>query len=257
MIHSRPSALPRATLALILREMSTRYGRHAGGYLWAVAEPLGAILILAIGFSLILPAPPLGVSFLLFYASGFVPFALFQSVQVTVARALIFSRPLLNYPALRWIDAVIARFVLNALTGFLVAGLVLGVVLAIGPVQVVPNFGAILLALGLAAILGLGMGVLNTALMGLFPVWEHIWSILTRPLFLASGILFLPSDLQPALRDLLWFNPLIHQVDLMRAGLYAFYAPEVSILFVLGCALVPLALGLALLQLYHDVILSR
>ena len=48
-VLTRRFATPRTILALMLREMSARYGRSPGGYLWALLEPLGAILILSSG----------------------------------------------------------------------------------------------------------------------------------------------------------------------------------------------------------------
>ena len=41
----------RAVAALVLREMSTRYGRTPGGYLWAILEPLGMIIMNRPGFT--------------------------------------------------------------------------------------------------------------------------------------------------------------------------------------------------------------
>ena len=70
----------RVIFALVVREMGTKFGRSAGGYLWAVAEPLGGIVLLAIAFSLALRAPPLGTSFILFYATGTVPFGMFNTM---------------------------------------------------------------------------------------------------------------------------------------------------------------------------------
>ena len=60
--------------------MSTRFGRSYGGYVWAIAEPLGGILLLNIAFSLTLRHPPLGTNFALFYATGIIPFFLFTGV---------------------------------------------------------------------------------------------------------------------------------------------------------------------------------
>lgn len=60
----RPSPI-RNILALILREMSTRYGRTPGGYVWMIVEPMAGIMLLAVGFSLLLRSPSLGISFLL------------------------------------------------------------------------------------------------------------------------------------------------------------------------------------------------
>ena len=41
----------RAISALILREMATAHGRIRGGYLWAVAEPVAAVTLLVLVFS--------------------------------------------------------------------------------------------------------------------------------------------------------------------------------------------------------------
>ena len=119
--HRRSFASGRVILALMLREMSTRYGRTPGGYIWALLEPLGGVLILAIGFSLLVRSPPLGTSFILFYATGMMPFDLFQKVSNATAKSLRFSRPLLAYPAVSWIDTLLARFLLNTLTSMTIS----------------------------------------------------------------------------------------------------------------------------------------
>ena len=70
----------RVLFALIVRDMSAKFGRSVGGYLWAVAEPLGGIVLLAVAFSLALRTPPIGTSFLFFYATGVIPFSLYSNV---------------------------------------------------------------------------------------------------------------------------------------------------------------------------------
>lgn len=250
-------ATPRAVMALMLREMSTRYGRSPGGYVWAILEPLGTVLILAFGFSLLLHAPSMGTSFVLFYMTGFLPFALYQNVALYVARAINFSRPLLMYPAVTWIDAVLARFVLNALTGLLVTYLLLAGILLASETRTVLNLPPLLAALSLALMLGLGLGVLNCALIGLVPAWDLIWSILTRPLFLASGVLFIFEDMPRTVQTLLWYNPLMHVAGYMRMGFYPIYSPQyLSPIYVIVVALICLVMGLILLGRYHRDILN-
>ena len=75
----------RVITALVIREMGTQFGRSAGGYLWAIAQPLGGIVLLAIAFSLALRTPPLGNSFMLFYATGIMPFTMFNTMAGGVA----------------------------------------------------------------------------------------------------------------------------------------------------------------------------
>lgn len=97
--YVRRFATTRTIMALLLREMTTRYGRSPGGYVWALLEPIGAIMIFAVGFSLLFKNPPLGSSFILFFATGFLPFNLYQNISVMVARALVFFAPPVVLPS--------------------------------------------------------------------------------------------------------------------------------------------------------------
>lgn len=245
-------------MALILREMSTRFGRTPGGYIWAVLEPLGAILILSVGFSLVLRSPSLGNSFLLFYASGYLILSLYQNVSQMVARSLIFSKPLLVYPRVTWLNAILARFLLNTLTNVMVAYLLLSLTLAMVDTRIILNAVPMIGAIAMTSVLALAVGTLNCALFGLFPAWENIWGIVTRPLFLASGIFYIYEDLPILAQDILWWNPLLHLTGLMRAGLYHNYRPDyVNLTYVASVSVVVLALGLLLLRRHHKDILNR
>jgi len=254
---NRSYAPLRTISALMLREMSTRYGRTPGGYIWAVLEPLGMIALLAVGFSLLLRTPSLGTSFLLFYASGFLPFNLYQSIAAAVSKSLSFSKPLLAYPSVSWIDAILARFLLNLLTASMVAYILLTAILLTVDTRTILHMAPIIQAMSLAALLGLGVGLLNTVLMGLYPTWEVIWSIATRPLLLMSGVIYIYEDLPRVAQDILWYNPLLHLTGLMRTGIYPMYNPDyISVPFVIYVALVLLTLGLILLRRYYREILN-
>lgn len=247
----------RAVAALILREMATRYGRTPGGYVWALLEPMGAIIILAIGFSLLLRSPSLGNSFILFFATAYLPFSMYQNLSTTISRSINFSRALLLYPAVTWIDAVLARFLLNTLTELLVMLILLTALLAVTDTRVVLDMMPIAGAVGQAVLLGLGVGVLNCALIGLVPVWMQIWSIATRPLFLMSGVIYIYEDLPNLAQTILWYNPLLHITGQMREGFYPTYAPQyISPAFVVSFGLICLFFGVVLMGRYHRDILN-
>jgi len=241
----------------MLREMASRYGRTPGGYLWAVLEPLGMIVMMAIGFGLLLRNPPLGGSFIMFYATGHLVYTLFLRINTSVMNALNFSRNLMVYPAVTWIDAVLARLILNALTDILVA-----YVLLLGIMQVVDHrsaldFTQIVIAFALAGTLGAGLGLINCVLISFFPIWKNIWAIATRPLFLASGIIWIFEELPALAQDVLWWNPLVHLTGMARDGFYTTYEPQfVTPNLVIIPALVMVALGLLLLRRYHLWILA-
>jgi len=250
----------RTILALVLREMQTTYGRSPGGYLWALLEPVGSIAVftLVISVGLKIRTPSIGTNFPLFYATGILPFSLYGETTNKITSAIRFSRQLLRYPGVRYTDAIIARLALNFLTHLLVAYVIMTGIIILFDQDVTLNVPAIALSFVLAAMLGLGVGSVNCFLMGWFPVWSQIWSILTRPLFLLSTVIYSFEQVPWRWQDVLWYNPLIHVVGLMRRGIYPYYEAEyASPLYVLGVSLICLAFGLGMLHRFHREMLIR
>lgn len=241
-----PRAQPlRVIAALVLREIAARHGRLPGGYLWALIEPLAVVGLLAACFALLLRSPALGTSFLLFYASAYLPFRTWQTVAQLVAAAPRFSRGLLAYPAVAPLDALLARAMLQVLTMAVVTSVLLGGIIAHVAAGQALAPGTMLAAFALAAALGVATGVFNAAAFALVPLWRTLFDILARPLMLASGVIFLPEDLPAPLAGLAWLNPLVHVTALMRGGLYPYYEaslaqPAYVLFWVLGLALLGL-----------------
>ena len=257
-----PATVPfrglRVLFALIVREMSTKFGRSWGGYVWAIAEPLGGILLLSVVFGLALRSPPLGTSFMLFYASGYIPYSAYRNVSSDVTAAIRSNRGLLSYPVVTMLDAVFAKFLLSTLTMLVVMVILYGGVLATIAQPVRIDFGTVALAFFLSALLGLSIGTLNCVLFTFFPTWRSIWKILTRPLFIGSGVLFLYEAVPPGMQEILWFNPLAHVIGLMRAGIFGGYHPYyISIPYVVGFSLTLFVTGAYLLRRHATALLDQ
>lgn len=254
----RRFAFSRSVMALVLREMSSTYGRSPGGYVWAVLEPIAGIAIFALAFSAIMAVPPLGESFTLFFATGFLPLAFYQDLTSKVGTAIRYSRPLLAYPNVTYIDAIIGRVLLSFLTQSVILFIILTGTILIGDLNLTIDFVAIARAFGMALALGIGVGLVNCLLMSLFPIWQFIWAVLNRPMFIISGVLFLVDDLPEAIRDIVLLNPVSHVVMMLRSGLYvsydAVYVSEVYVYMVAGTLGVS---GLVLLHRYHRTILDE
>ena len=242
----------RAIGALILREMSTTNGRSAGGYLWAIAEPVGGIVLLTLVFSLVMAKPPIGTNFPIFYATGMIPFLFYMSISGKVAQSIQYSKTLLAYPAVTFMDALLARMIMNGITQMLVAYLIFAALLMFQETRTDPQAEGIALSLFMAFAFGAAVGVVNCFLNEAFPSWQQIWAILNRPLFLISCVLFVYDDIPKPFADYLWYNPLVHIIGQMRKSFYPSYAGDyVSPAYVLGVSLLVYALGLALLIRYH------
>lgn len=247
----------RAVVALILREMSTTYGRSAGGYLWAVLEPVLSIALLTFVFSLAFQSPPLGSNFPIFYATGFMPFILFNDVSNKLSQAIGFSKQLLNFPRITFIDVMVARMVLSVLTKLLVSYLILFGILSAFDTGTRIDLPHVLLSFAMAAAFGVGVGTMNCFLMSMFPVWRQAWSIVTTPLMLISGVIIMVDSLPDQYLYYLTFNPLVHITAEMRTGFYYSYtAPYISVAYVFAVSLVLTAAGLLFLRRYYRDILE-
>lgn len=232
-----------------MREMTTRFGRSAMGYLWALIEPVAFIALLSLAFSQIAHSPPVGRSFPLFYATGFIAFSFYNDIASLTGRSVNVNRPLLNYPAVTALDTVLARLVLQALTGLTVALIVFSGIFSAfdDPVQVrpVPLMGVF----GLGALLGLGVGLVNTSLFALSRGWEAAYGVMSRPILFVSCVFYTFESLPLSVREILWWNPIVHLVGLMRIGFYPVYdGAYVAPLYVLSVALGLILLGLVLMN---------
>ena len=248
----------RVLFALVVRETGTRFGRSYGGYIWAIAEPLGGIALLTFAFSLALRRPPIGTNFALFYATGIMPFMLYNNVARSVASAVNTNRGLLRYPVVTALDTVLSKLVLEAVTMIVVGTLLFGGIILFYGLEVRFDPVSVALSCVLAAVLGLGIGTLNCVLYGFFPTWQNFWGVMTRPLVIMSGMFYTFQALPVRAQVVLWYNPIIHIVGLMRAGFYGTYdASYTAPLYVLGFGLIPFVIGAYLLRRHESALIER
>ncbi|MEH6833529.1 MULTISPECIES: ABC transporter permease [Falsihalocynthiibacter] len=256
-LHARRHKTARTVGALLLREMATSYGRSPGGYAWAILEPVAGIALLSIVFSAAFRAPPLGTSFPLFYASGFLPFVFYLGLSSKVAASIQFSKSLLSYPAVTYFDAILARFLLTSLTHIMVFALVIWGIIWFGDMRPILDPFHIINAMCMAAALGLGVGTLNCFLMSMFPIWGQAWAIVNKPLLIISGVLFLFDSIPRPFNEFLVFNPLVHVVGEMRRGFYTNYQGSyIEPLYVYLGSFAAFGIGLLLLNRYNRTILN-
>lgn len=234
--------------ALLVRDFNTAYGRSPLGVAWAIAEPVIGIVLLTAVFSQISSVPPMGTSYPVFYATGYLPFLLFTSVQGRVMSAPKQSSQLLSHASLSVIDVIAARALLQSIVMGAVTLIVYAGVWVFCDPQETPDVGGLILAGAAACSLGVAIGVLNSGLASFFPPWEKAWGVITRPLFLISGVFYPFSAMPPSLQNALWWNPILHLVGANREAVYAGYdASYVSPTYVMAVVMGSACVGLALL----------
>ena len=178
-------------------------------------------------------------------------------MTASVGQAITSNRGLLTYPVVRPLDAVLAKFITDLLTMFVV-----GVVLYTGIIRyyalpVTLDLAAIFNGFLLMGLLGLGFGTLNCVIFRFWPTWRQFWSVLTKPLFVISCMFYTFESLPTQAQAVMWYNPLNHAVGLMRSGFYSGYEPlYVSPLYVLGLAFSGFLVGAYLLRRHRSALLE-
>ncbi|CDN95806.1 ABC transporter permease [Agrobacterium tumefaciens] len=244
--------------ALLIREMSTRFGSKPGGYVWAIIDPVGHIAFMSLIFMAITHTPALGKSFALFFATGYLAFQFYAAMAGFLNGAIKANRTLLSYPNVAPIDTIVARYILQAGTTSVVSFCVLSVILLTVDQPVHLNWSAIIEAAFAATVLGLGIGVFNNVATLRFPLYEQVFNIINRPMFLISGVFFLPDALPAPIRDIVLLNPLVHVVMLFRKGFYPEYRAEMmNMTYLYSFALTILFMGLLLFTRSASVLRSR
>ncbi|WP_085034511.1 ABC transporter permease [Ensifer aridi] len=238
----------RVTAALIVREMSMRYGSKPGGYLWAIFDPVAHVAMMTLIFQVFARMPALGLSFPLFFASGYLPFTFYQRMSSFMAGTMKANKALLSYPVVSPFDAIVSRFVLQLMTDALVTIVILMMIVELADVTQPMNVAGMVKAAGAAAVLGLGVGTINIVMFARFALYEQIFGIINRPLFMISGVFFLPENLPNPFREFILYNPLVHIIMWFRSSIYLEYrAGGLDTGYVIEFAFVCFAAGLALL----------
>lgn len=241
----------RVVHALILREVRTLHGRHRLGYLWAFFEPLMHIgfwfllwIFLHRGHAIHDMTP------LLFLSCGLVPFMAFMNLSGFIQSAISANSSLLQFPPVKQIDTIIARFLLISATMIVVALGIFGGLIFTGIADWPEDLLIAALAFLAMLLLGLGYGTFNCMVSVIFPTYQKFISVITRIFYFTSGLFFVPETLPPRALDFLRWNPALHGVELFRAAWSSLYESRFatfgyligfgSVFFLLGLILEPL-----------------
>jgi capsular polysaccharide transport system permease protein len=207
-------------LALMLRNIRTRFFGHGFGYLIAIAWPLVHSLIIIVLFSLNGRMAPVGESTMLFVATGAVPFQVQSYLSTFMMTSVLQSRPLFAFPEVKVLDALLASILLEILSSCTVVLLILLIGWAYGVNMMPRDIEQAACAYGGAILLGVGVGFFNGTLALAIPVWAMVFALFRILLWAASGTVFLPDQLPEPYRTMQSYNPIAQSIEWMRFAYY-------------------------------------
>lgn len=244
-------------LALMLRDIKSRFFGTAWGFLLAIAWPLSHILLLLLINSALNRLPPYGDSAALWFSTGIVPFMAFSYMSRFIMYGLMHNRPLLVFPSIKIMDIVLASVVIEILNAALVILILIFIFTIMGVDYIPVNVTQAFLAIFSAMALGAGAGIISAILTQAFHGWATGFSLAMVFFWMISGIFFIPDNLPGYLRYPLSFNPILQDVTWLRSAYYEGYgALTLDKFYAVGFAVVCLFAGLVLERLVRGRLLQ-
>jgi capsular polysaccharide transport system permease protein len=237
----------RLVLAIMLRDIKTRFGGSEWGVLIATGWPLSHILVLLVINTAVGRTTPYGESGALWIATGVVPFMAFNYMSRFIMLGIVLNRPLLSFPIVKVTDLLISRAVIEVLNAGLVILILFTIFFSLGIDFIPHDISQASLALLSMMLLGLGMGVLNSVIAAAFPFWATGYALFMILSWVSSGILFVPDALPDIARVPLSYLPWLQGVEWTRSAYYDGYGATILDKgYLISWGVVTLGLGLAL-----------
>ncbi|WP_119306359.1 ABC transporter permease [Cohaesibacter haloalkalitolerans] len=248
-----------AIWALVFKEFKIRLGKSRIGFFWTMVEPIiGMIMFglirLSIGQSEVHHVPVM-----LFIGTGFIVFNAFRSGMNFIPNAIIANQGLLNYPQVKPIDTILARFILSIWLHLLASSFMLLLLWWVTGDH--PSFVDPLLCiqtLVLATLLGLGVAFLIAIYGTQHESVFKLIGIIGMPMMILSGVMISMNELSASARQYLAWNPIIHLVEGFRHGAFGTRLfPEYDLGYPTLVTVLLLGLGYALYYNYRFKLLMK
>ncbi len=231
--------------ALLIREIATRFGKYRLGFLWMLVEPLMGILMLGLVIGPIAARSVPEIPYVFFILNGFLLLQLFTSSMNLGADAISSNQGLLIYPSVQVIDPLLARFIYGLITTSFSFALFCVVSMWLGIAMSLDNLHIIFASYLITWVTGCGFGLICGIASVHYRETEKIVKVIQRPLIFVSAVLH-PTNIMPTeIRELMFYNPLVHTIELSRNALFPFYRVEGANLFYPAAfAIVVFAIGI-------------
>ena len=237
----------RVIKALILRELTTRFGRENIGFLWIMAEPLLFAVLVGLMWRALKGPFEAGVSVIAFTITGYIPLVLFRSTINRSVSSFTANGGLLYHRQIKLLDLILVRFIVEFI-GHMMAYLFIAIALISLDIFPVPfDIGFVLLGWVYYSLFTLSVALVVAPLSELSEVIEKFIPVTTYIMVPLSGAFFFVSSLYPAAAEVVLWSPPVHGMEMMRYGVFGpSVDPQYDFLYPLKFCLPCMAIGLLL-----------
>lgn len=234
--------------ALLMRELTTRFGRQGLGFAWVIAEPLMFCFGVIIMWSLIKPAYEHGIRVAPLTMTGYMCLLLYRHMISFSLGAVEGNIGLLHHRQISILHIFLARNLMEfggATAAFVVVYVVL---MALGQVGLPADWLLLYAGWLMTAWVGFGLALVFAGLAVRYEIMERLVGILTYAMIPLSGAFFMVSWLPAQYRDAFLLIPLPHGIEMVRGGVLGeFVATYYHPTYALACGGVLIVTGMLLL----------
>ncbi|GAC1574359.1 MAG: ABC transporter permease [Sphingomicrobium sp.] len=237
----------RVIKALMIRELTTRFGRENIGFLWIMAEPLLFAGLVAILWRVLKGPEEHGIGVVAFVVSGYVPLTLFRHSVSKCVAMFVANGSLMYHRQIKILDFVLVRFLIEMIGGMMAYALI-AVVLYIFDLFPVPaSMGFLIMGWLAYCMFTLSLCLVIAPLSEMSDVLEKFIPVVTYIMIPLSGTFYVLDWLTPTARSYLMYSPPVVAMEMMRYGIFGdHFKPYYSWPTVLWFSMVCTTIGLIL-----------
>ena len=233
--------------ALMIRELTTRFGRDNIGFLWIMVEPLLFAGLVSIMWHYIHGPIEHGMGMTAFVITGYIPITLFRhgvsrSVAVFTANA-----SLLYHRQVTILDFIIVRFLIELVGSMMAFVFIACVLIPFDQFPIPANIGLLISGWLIYAFFSFSLCLIIAPLSEMSEVIEKFVPVTTYIMIPFSGLFMMADWLTPTMREYYLWSPFVHGMEMIRKGIWgdvvvAHYEP----LYPISLSIFFMLLGLAL-----------
>lgn len=237
----------RVIKALMIRELTTRFGRENIGFLWVMVEPLLFAGLVGLVWTWMKGPEDHGVSVVAFVVSGYIPLTLLRNSFGRCTNIFVANGSLMYHRQIKILDFVFVR-VLIEFIGAMMAYLFIGAILAyLGLFPIPADLGYVIGGWLLYALFVLSMCFIVAPLSEMSEVLEKLLPVTIYISIPFSGTFNMVSWLTPEVREIMLWSPMVNAVEMMRYGLFGnAVRPYYNLTVPLMASMICMVIGLAL-----------
>ena len=204
--------------ALLMREVITRYGRHNVGFFWLMLEPILFTVGVVILWNLMHRMQGFRVEVTPFIVTGYSSLLLWRNCSFRGLKAIEPNRSLLHHRPVKIQDIFAARMTLEVAGVTAAFAVLLVAVIGLDLMNVPRDMALLIGGWAFMAWFSVCLGTILGCWSEYSDLVERLWHPMSYFLLIGSGTFYLVDWLPKAARDLIMWVPMVHPVEMMRAG---------------------------------------